>query len=106
MMRSRWMMLGGLMGICLFGTGASVEGIREARDWQRVADMALIGDRSEEAYCFYARIAETFPGTPHGRAAAKWAKGAKSQLLWPAHSPSRENLCSWTNELIDFFTWP
>ncbi len=105
-MRSRkmmWLLLGGLM---LFGTGAAVDGVREARDWQWAADLARANHQPLEAYCYYVRTAQAFPDTPHGRLAAKRAERIHRELLKPQQSPAAETPCNWGEELVDFLTWP
>ena len=105
-MKPRWGIGILLVGVLFFGTGASTEGIRQAREWQQAADLATANGQPEEAYYFYKRLADTFPGTPHGRVGAKRAQAVRCQLLWPDRSPASENPCSLVGEFVDFLVWP
>ncbi len=105
-MRSRWGTAVLLTGILFFGTGASVEGIRQARQWKLAAEVAEANGQLVEAHIFYRRLAETFPKTPHGRLGACRAKSVNERLLWPERSPAAETPSGWLGELIDLVTWP
>lgn len=95
-----------LAGIWAFGTGASVDGVRDARRWQHAADLAAaIGD-PEIAYAFYEKTARTFPDTRHGQLAASRGRAMKGRLKAPARSPASEGADFWVGELFDFLTWP
>lgn len=98
-----WILLGGLM---ILGTGASRDGLWQARQWQHAGDVALAGGQLFEANVFYGRVAETFPGTRHGRRAAGLFRQTQARLAAPARPSASENACSWIGEMIDFVTWP
>ena len=105
-MGSKWMiglLLAGLVGL---GTGASMEGIGQARQWQRQADLAMAVGQWDAAYVFYRRIAEAFPESRHGRRAAGRARVLRERMLRPDRSPGEESPTVWTAELADFLTWP
>ncbi len=97
-----WMLL---MGALIFCTGASVNGIRQARDWKWYGDVALANGQPVEAYYFYRKMASTFHGTPYARQAKRWTRPLNKQLLNPARSPAKDPH-PWTGELVDFLTWP
>ena len=105
-MRARWMTGIGLAGILLFCTGASVEGVRQVREWQWAGDLALANGQPMEAYAFYRKIAETFPETSDGRWAGKRARALIGRISKPTRSPASEDPCVWVEELVDFFVWP
>ena len=106
MMRTQWMTGILLMGALLFCTGASVDGIRQAKEWQWAGDLALANGQPVDAYYFYRKVADTFPGTPHGRRAEKWSETLHTRLLKPVRSPASEDLVSWGEEALDFVIWP
>ncbi len=105
-MRSKWMIGVLLTAVALLTTGASPEAVQEARHWQHCGDVARARQQWDAAYIAYARVAETFPDTPHGRAAKVRAREARFHLLWPQRSPAEDSAASWVGELIDFLTWP
>ena len=95
-----------LMGALVFCTGASVSGVRQARDWQYAGDLALATGRPVEAYFFHSKVAETFPGTPHARRAEKWTRTLNARLVRPVRSPASEDAGTWVEEFFDFLIWP
>lgn len=105
-MRSSWLRGLWLAGVMLFGTGASVEGVKEARHWQFEGDIARAHGQWEMAYLGYAKIAETFPGTPHGERAAKRARTIANRMRGPARSLADEDPAAWLWEFFDFVLWP
>lgn len=105
-MRLTWMRGLLLAGVAVLGTGASVEGVKEARQWKFEGDIARTHGQWEAAYLAYARIAEAFPDTRHGRAAAKRARAIEAKMSSPARSPADENPASWLGEFFDFLLWP
>lgn len=105
-MRPNWM-IGILLAAAAFlSAGASPEGVQEARRWQLAGDVARAHEQWDVAYTYYTRIAETFPGTPHGRLAANRVVEARFHMLWPRRSPAEDSPASWLGEMIDFLTWP
>jgi len=99
--------MGLLAGVLIFGTGAApAEGVREADRLQREADVARSGGQWDIAYPRYMRMAELFPGTPHGRLGAARARKMRAAALNPDRSAASDDPVSWTYELVDFFTWP
>jgi len=102
----RMLILGLLLSVFLMGSGASTEGIREARKLQHKADVALSKQQMEIAYHFYSLLAETFPGTRHGRLAKKRVRSIARHLARPSRSPASEDTVSSTTEFFDFLTWP
>ncbi len=105
-MHSRVITLGLLLGALALGTGASTEGVQQARDWQYQADVARAGKMWDAAYQFYARIAETFPDTRHGRVAARRARQMRAQMVAGDRPPSSEDPVSFIGEIVDFVVWP
>jgi len=105
-MRSRGTICLLLMGALVFCTGASVNGIRQARDWQYAGDLALANNQPVEAYFFNSKIAESLPGTPHARRAEKWTRTLNTRLARPVRSPASEDPGTWVEELFDFVSWP
>ena len=105
-MRSRGMIGVLLIGAFVFCTGASVNGVRQARDWQYAGDLALANGQPVEAYFFHSKVAETFPGTPHARRAEKWTRTLNARLLRPIRSPASEDEGTWAEEIFDFLIWP
>lgn len=105
-MRSRVITLGLLLGVFALGTGASTEGVQQAREWQQAGDVARAGKMWDAAHQFYSRIAETFPDTRHGRVAARRARQMRANLLAPDRSPASADPMSWLGEVIDFVIWP
>lgn len=99
----RFALLGALM---VLATGASTGGVKEADRWQKEADVARANNQWDIAYDRYFRIAQTFPGTPHGIVAARRARWMQNWALSPDRSPASEDPVSWTCELFDFVTWP
>ena len=95
-----------LAGIWTLGTGASVDGVREARRLQHAADLAAAIQDPEIAYTFYEKAALAFPDTRHGQLAASRGQAMKGILKAPARSPTSEDPASWVGELFDFLTWP
>lgn len=105
-MRSHRLMAVLLAGVWIFGTGATMEGVREARRWQHAAQIAAAVGNPEIAYIYYEKVASTFPGTPHGREAACQGWAMQTRLHAPAHSPASESAAAWIGEMVDFLTWP
>ena len=105
-MRTSWVTLGLLVGIVMLGTGASPEGVAQAREWKREGDLASAGGLYEVAYVAYSRIAQTFPNTQYGRVAAIRASEIQDKLLTPQPSPASDEPGRWRQELVDFFLWP
>ena len=105
-MRSRVITLGLLLGVFALGTGASTEGVQQARHWQYYADVARAGKLWGPAYAFYSKVAEIFPNTRHGRIAARRARQMRAQMLAADRSPASEDPMSWLGEVIDFVVWP
>jgi hypothetical protein len=106
-MRSDWLKIGLLAGVVMLGAGASSsQSVRQADRWQREADLARSTGQWDIAYDRYAAAAETFPGTPHGKAGADRAARMKSWGLQPDRSPASEDPISWLTELFDLITWP
>ena len=105
-MRSNWSALGLLAGIVMLGTGASPQGVVQAREWQREGDLASAGGLYEVAYVAYEKVAKTFPGTRHGRYAASRARAMQAALRQPARSPASEDARCWSADVVDFFLWP
>lgn len=105
-MRSTWMTLACLAGVVIFATGASVEGVQEARRLQRYGDIPTALGQPDAATVYYRRIAEVFPDSPHGRYAASRSRRMRSTLLRPQRGPGEESGAAWVGELIDFLTWP
>ena len=101
-MNARFVTLSLLAGLLVLGTGASVDGVRQADDWQRAGDIALANHQPMFAYHFYKKNVETFPRTPHGRLAASRGNYCRQALRHPARVPSGE---SWLREIYDFLTW-
>ncbi len=102
---NRWVWMG-LAAVLMLGTGASTEGVQQARLWQWEGDVALAGQQWDVAYSSYMKIATAFPDTRHGRRAAARARSIRARMLSPDRSPASENPFSWIGELIDFVTWP
>lgn len=105
-MYSRVITLSLLLGVLTLGTGASPEGVQQARDWQSQADVARAGKMWDAAYQYYAQMAETFPGTRYGRLGARRARQMRAQMVTPARSPASEDPGMWLEEIVDFFVWP
>lgn len=105
-MRSQGMMWMALSGALVFCTGASVSGVRQARDWQHAGDLAVANDQPLEAAVFYRKITQTFPGTSHARRAQKWNRTLNKRLARPVRSPASEDPGRWVEELFNFLTWP
>ncbi|MBI3323350.1 MAG: hypothetical protein HYZ95_02675 [Candidatus Omnitrophica bacterium] len=105
-MRSRWITWGLLMGVFALGTGASTEGIQQAQDWQHAGDIARAREQWDAAYIFYAKVAEVFPDTAHGRVAARRVRQMRAQMVSPARSPGSDDPLAWIGELVDFLLWP
>ena len=101
-MRAQWMTLGLLAGLLICGTGASVEGVRQAEEWQRTGDLALMNHQWEEGYIFYSKNVETFPRTRHGRLAAFRGNYVRGKLSNPSQMSIHED---WLGELYDILTW-
>lgn len=101
--RKTWM---GLAMVMMLATGASTAGVNQARDWQRQADVASAVRQWDVAYAAYLKIAETFPGTTHGRAAAARARKIRAAMLSPARPSASDDPGSWIIELVDFLVWP
>ena len=104
--RADWMQVGLLAAAWLLASGASPEGVEQARRWQYQGDLAQAGGLDEIAYVSYERIHRTFPGTRHGNLAADRMRNLRSQMAWPRQSPAQENPGSWTSEVFDFLVWP
>ncbi|MBI3318419.1 MAG: hypothetical protein HYZ90_04620 [Candidatus Omnitrophica bacterium] len=105
-MRSRWMRGLLLAGALMLGTGASADGMREAREWTYAADLALICRQPVVSYSYYRLVADTFPETRYGRYAAKRARWLGAKLQRRPRSPETEGPGSFIEEAIDFVTWP
>lgn len=105
-MSSRWVAGVLLLGAFALGTGASVEGVQRAREWQRAGDLAAAGKMWDAAYQIYTKIAETFPDTRHGQTAARRAREMRAKMLSPARSSAREDPFSWIGEALDFVIFP
>ncbi len=106
-MQSDRLTLSLLAGVLIFGTGAApTEGVRAADRLQREADIARSGGQWDIAAPRYMRLAELFPGMPHGRLGASRAREMRAWALQPDRSPASEDPVSWIYELADFFTWP
>jgi hypothetical protein len=102
-MKPRWMTGLLLAGIWAFGSGASMDGVREAREWQHAGDVARLFGQDVVAYHFYDKVATTFPGTRHGRFCAKRARATWGQLrALDRTSALGEGTLA---EAIDFFSW-
>ncbi len=95
-----------LLGAVALGTGASTEAVKQAQEWKRSGDVAQAGQMWDAAYGFYSKIAETFPDTRHGRAAAARAEEMRTKMLAPARSSAREDAFSWIGEVLDFVIFP
>lgn len=102
-MKPRWIVGMLLAGIWTFGVGASVDGVREAREWQRAGDVARLFGQDAVAYHFYDKVATTFPGTVHGRFCAKRARAMWKHLRAPDRTSALGD--STIVEAIDFFNW-
>lgn len=90
----------------ILGIGASTAGVNQARNWQRQADVASAVHQWDVAYAAYLKIAETFPDTAHGRAAAARARKIRAAMLSPARPPASDDPGSWIIEWVDFLVWP
>lgn len=101
-----WLTGGLLLGLWAFSTGASVEGVQQAREWQRAGDIAQAGHLWAVAYQHYDRIARAFPGTPHGRVASRRAYKMMRYLASPDRSPAAEDPGSLLEEFFNFLLWP
>ncbi len=95
-----------LGALLVLGIGASPQGVRQAERWQREADLARTFGQWDVAYdrCF--KLAEIFPGTPHGRLALRMAHHMQDWGLSPHRSPASDDPVSWTCEALDLVTWP
>ncbi len=103
-MRSGWITWGLLIGVVFFATGASVDGVREARELQLAGDIAKANNQPLVAYQFYEKAARAFAGTPHGQLAKREANKMGAKLAKPARSPAKDGpLC---HELKDLLCWP
>lgn len=105
-MRSRWITWGLLLGVFALGTGASVDGVQQAREWQHAGDIARAKQQWDAAHVFYSKVAETFPDTQHGRVAARRVRQMRAQMVAPDRSPASEDPLSWVGEFLDFLLWP
>lgn len=105
-MRADAIKLGLLAAVLLLGTGASPDGVRQADRWSHKAQMAHATGQWDVAYDYYMKVAETFPGTPHGRLALRMARHMQDWAISPARSPADEDPVSLTCELFDLVTWP
>ena len=105
-MRSHWVTLVLLLGAFTLGTGASIDGVQSAREWQHAGNLAEAGKMWDAAYQFYAKVAETFPDTRHGRVAAARAREMRAKMLAPARCPGKGDAVSWFDELLDFVLFP
>ena len=101
-MRSRLWVLVLLAGLMCFGTGASVNEVRQADEWQRAGDLAIQNDSVGIGSTFYAKVVETFPGTPHAKVAAYRGDYCQYRLRHPNHMPPEEN---WWRDIYDTLTW-
>lgn len=103
-MRSRGMTGILLAGAVLLATGASsIDGIREAREWQHAGDMARLFNQPVVAYHFYHKVATTFPGTHHGRYCASRARAMRKKLRGTNRTLQQSD--SLLVEFFDFFNW-
>ena len=105
-MRSRWISGVLLVGVFTFATGATMDGIREAREWQYAGDIAMAKNQPLVASIFYEKVAKIFPNTAHGRLAQERLSQIRALLREPAVSPAHEPPGTWEKELTDFLTWP
>ncbi len=79
------------------------QAIEEARYWQLAGDMALLNEQPQIAYPFYQRLANTFPGTLHGRVAAHRGNVALREMKADASRiPPGEDI---KKEIYDILTW-
>jgi hypothetical protein len=95
-----------LVGALTFATGASIDGIRQAREWQYAGDIAMALDQPLVAHVFYEKVAKTFPNTTHGQLAQERLREIRALLREPAVSPAHEPPGTWEKDLTDFLTWP
>ena len=105
-MRSNWLRIALLGGVLALGTGASPAGVRQADRWHREADLARAHGQWDIAYDRYFKLAQVFPGTPHGRMAVGPARRMQEWGLTPHRSPASDDPVSWICEAFDFVTWP
>lgn len=105
-MRSDWLRFGWLIGLLIFGTGASADGVRQAEQWHREAEVARAFGQWDVVYDRSLRAMQAFPGMPHARLAARLALQARDRMVHPSRSSASEDPVSWTNEAVDFFVWP
>ncbi len=105
-MRSRWITGMLLVGTVACASGATVDGIQKAREWQHAGDIAMALDQPLVAAVFYEKVAKTFPGTAHGRLAEEQLSQIRKTVKEPAVSPAHEPPGIWEKDLTDFLTWP
>ena len=105
-MRAKWATWGLLLGLVTLGTGASAEGVQQARFWLRAGDIARSGGQWHVAYQYYNQAAETFPDTQHGKLANRRAYRMQRYLLAPDRAPFKEDPGSHIEEFLDFLIWP
>ena len=99
--------IGLLAGAWILGAGAApIQGVRQADRWHREADLARTGGQWDIAYPLCMRLADSFPGMPHGLWGQERAFQMREQALDPDQSPAEESRDSWVREIRDFFTWP
>ncbi len=90
----------------IFNTGASLEGVREVREWKHAGDLASALNQPLVAYPFYERVAKALPGTRHGNLAAGRARTTRGKLLAPPAQPTSEDPSTFIGEVLDFLIWP
>ena len=95
-----------LAGMLILGTGAATQGIRQAEQWHREAEVARAVEQWDIVYDRAFVSAQAFPGTPHGRLGVTEAREARDRMINPDRSPASDDPVSWTHEALDFFTWP
>ena len=76
--------------------------VQQAERWKFAGDMALLNKQWTTAYPFYDKVARTFPGTPHGRAAASRGNYALYRLRHAGDYPPEEDDL---REIYDLLTW-
>ncbi len=76
--------------------------VEQAERWKFAGDLALVQGQPVVAYPFYDKLARTFPGTPHGRVAARRGNYALYRLRHAGDYPPEEDDL---RELYDLLTW-
>jgi len=105
-MRSNGLRLGWLIGLLVLGTGASSNGARQAEQWHRESEIARTFGQWDIVYNRSLQAIQIFPGMPHARLAARLALQARDRMVHPGRASASDDPVSWTNEILDFFTWP